>query len=665
MANESRLDERTGWGHLWSSSEWRRYFLVLTPGALRIFSCDQRNKLEKSLSLARCMVGIYKPFSSQESSLGKNKRLWKNLAKLVASEQCFSQMDIAVVTIKPRKGKICFLMFPSQTEGQIWKTGVEEAGVLADLDTSTKYSKGPSKRSNRLERASDALNNTRMLLKTNSLLKKPFGLRWEAHPPLLKVKEFRVNSSCEVAGRKGEGAGTTDRVEIVDVKPVKPLWDDLETLRGCADFLRSSCLNFLALKHAASMVDHFKGSYQMGDSSLPDELRLEAWKGTARRIVKSLVDEILSSNLSMESCFRNEDHMDQLWLAGEVWVLGAVHDKIMGACKQMFAIKDASLDEILMKLQKVDPSTLGVRAEFEIFVLGEALEQFRELNRLRTPYEKALCLQKTVKCIIDGIQKLIKSCTGALKDTEGLLPCTDDLLSFMLLLMARAKVKNLHANACYMENFINLQKDTNRGELVYHITNFVAACDYLHSSAIQELVANFPGSSENDVSSGNQIQNSADESWSRSPSLSKNFTSNSERSSSSTDVGQKRSQHPVSPLSRSYSLESDANSRSRDDKNWEGVVEDSSCFDMDAFNYWRSSDSLAGSIEENISEFNSVTRSVFINSFSEQTRNGWTEMQDLRGNNATFQNVTIFTSKKEAYTLPGNSPDFILAPTYD
>ena len=34
-------------------------------------------------------------------------------------------------------------------------------------------------------------------------------------------------------------------------------------------------------------------------------------------------------------------------------MLGAVHDKIMGACKQMFAIKDASLDEILMKLQKV------------------------------------------------------------------------------------------------------------------------------------------------------------------------------------------------------------------------------------------------------------------------------------------------------------------------
>ena len=45
---------------------------------------------------------------------------------------------------------------------------------------------------------------------------------------------------------------------------------------------------------------------------------------------------------------------NQLWSASEVWVFSAVHDKIMGACKQMFTLQDASMDSILSKLEKVE-----------------------------------------------------------------------------------------------------------------------------------------------------------------------------------------------------------------------------------------------------------------------------------------------------------------------
>lgn len=651
MEKDNRLDERTGWGHVWISAEWKRQFLVLTPGVLRVFPCDQRSKIEKTLSLARCVVGLHKPFSLPKYPT--KKRIWKNLLKLVASDQTFSQTDTAVITIKARRGKTCFVMFQSQVEAEVWKAGVEEAGALADASGAKKDSKKSSRRSKALQQASDAIDQTRVFLQTNSLLKPPFGLRWEAYPPLFKVRECSrplQPPSPMLSQTKLEGGGMTasDRTEVVDTKPPKPLWCDLETLHGCTEFLRSSYLNFRALEQAALMVDHFKGSYQMGDSSLPDELRLEAWKGTARRIVKALVDQILANNLSMEPCITNDELMDQLWSASEVWVFGAVHDKIMGACKQMFAVQDASMDNVLAKLEKVDPAKLGVRAEFENLVLGEALNEFRRLNRLRTPYEKALCLRKTVKCIIDGIQSLINSCTGALKDTGGLLPCTDDLLSFMLLLMARAKVRNLHANGCYMENFINLHKDTNRGELVYHITNFVAACNYLQSSAVEELVSNIAFSQENAPSPMRHIQFSADDSSSSSPSLFKS-------TSGLTDLERSTQTYVTMTSSRNDSLESDANYRSRDSNRWEEVSE-RSCFDQDAFNHWTSSGSLN---RGDFSEFDSIEEGPF-----DSRKAWWIERQESGGDDRFSGLPPLACRQRGGFALPGESPDFLLAPTY-
>jgi hypothetical protein len=282
--------------------------------------------------------------------------------------------------------------------------------------------------------------------------------------------------------------------KFVRAPSLKALWPDLDTLQGCTDFLKSSGLNTRALAHAARMVDHFKSSYQMGDSSLPDEFRIEAWKGTLRRIVKTLVDQLLTSNPRLEgACVGNDENMSRLWSACQTWVLGSVYDKIMGACKQMFGQSDKILDDNLARLDKVDPIVLGVRSEFKEFVLGEALLQFRMINRGRTPLEKALCLRKTINCIIEGIQSVISSCSGTTAEKDGLLPCTDDLLSFMLLLMARSRVKNLQANACYMDNFLSLQmEDDQGGELAYHVTNFVAACNYLNSGEVEKLVATVP-----------------------------------------------------------------------------------------------------------------------------------------------------------------------------
>lgn len=635
------LDERTGWGFVWLSAEWRRQFLVISPGTFKTFSCTQRRTVEKTIALSKCIIGFHKPFALPESKTRKyplKKSIWKTLLKLVSSDQNLLKSEIAVITIKPRRTKAFFVMFPNQAEGEVWKSGIEEAMALVDAKDDKKTPKKLFRRSKAVQQASDAIDQTRKFLQTRSLLKPPFGLRWEAYSPLFRVREAKQRSPSSEGKAATGDAVEREKVETVNIKPVKPLWYNLESLQSCTNFLCSSYLNVRALEHAALMVDHFKASYQMGDSSLPDELRLEAWKGTAQLIVKALVDQVLLNNPSVEDCCTNDELMDQLWLACEVWVFGAVHDKIMGACKQMFAVEDASMNNILAKLEKVDPAKLGVRAEFVVLVLGEALDEFRQLNQLRTPYEKAMCLRKTVMRIIDGIQNLIKSCTGALKDADGMLPCTDDLLSFMLLLMARAKVRHLHANACFMENFINLQKDTNRGELVYHITNFVAACKYLHSEGVQELLIDISLPPKTVVM---QAQVSFSDSMSSSPS----------RAGRSSSFEGSAGTHGTMSSSRAESLELEANP-----SRWEEFGDRSSCFDGNAFSNWRSS----GSNSVSCRDFSESEKRVDHCSPKKQ----WSTDREDSIRDERCKSLPPSTFGKRVLALPGESPDFLLAPTY-
>jgi hypothetical protein len=42
------------------------------------------------------------------------------------------------------------------------------------------------------------------------------------------------------------------------------------------------------------------------------QFRLEAWKGTTRRIVQALVDQLIASNPSLEHCVNDEELQDQV-----------------------------------------------------------------------------------------------------------------------------------------------------------------------------------------------------------------------------------------------------------------------------------------------------------------------------------------------------------------
>jgi hypothetical protein len=159
-----------------------------------------------------------------------------------------------------------------QEEAETWKRGLEEGAILVEMGT--KDLKKSSKRNNALQQASDAIEQSRRLFfKSQSLLKIPFGLRWEAYPPLFKVRQPISPPSFMSEGTSTRIMNAKVDVYDDDDKTGKSLWPDLETLSGCTDFLSSSCSNYRALEQATLMICHFKGSYQMGDADLPDEVK--------------------------------------------------------------------------------------------------------------------------------------------------------------------------------------------------------------------------------------------------------------------------------------------------------------------------------------------------------------------------------------------------------
>ncbi|KAK3265711.1 hypothetical protein CYMTET_25630 [Cymbomonas tetramitiformis] len=70
---------------------------------------------------------------------------------------------------------------------------------------------------------------------------------------------------------------------------------------------------------------------------------------------------------------------------------------------------------------------------------------------------------------------------------EAALPCADDLLSLVVLLITRANVHHLVANATYMDNFLSLRVPfSHKGELGYVLANFMAAVEYIKSDDLLE-----------------------------------------------------------------------------------------------------------------------------------------------------------------------------------
>ncbi|KAK3271052.1 hypothetical protein CYMTET_20580 [Cymbomonas tetramitiformis] len=289
---------------------------------------------------------------------------------------------------------------------------------------------------------------------------------------------------------------------------LQPWEADLNTHAGCVNFLTGFPGAQPALSQGIRLCEHFVRVYNMGKLELGEELRLEAWKGTVRRLVKATVEDVLKAGGELATCDLCYERLQQVQMAVETFLFDKIHWKIFRELTVMYREKNLRLTKNLERLQQVDPEKLGITAEHGFALDGGAIHAFSKISSSSNPIEQSVCLQVTIRCMLAEIEKAIKraqeEAAQRSRDTdddgrrtsvdrkisEKMLPSTDDILSLILLLLIRTKVPHLFSHIAYIEHFLYVHdpSESSKGELGFHLTNFMVASEYLVSEGIQRII---------------------------------------------------------------------------------------------------------------------------------------------------------------------------------
>jgi len=303
----------------------------------------------------------------------------------------------------------------------------------------------------------------------------------------------------------------------------------LDTAAGYWSVLSGAPRSRVVLTMLDELAGKFNRHYDLfaGGPAVPVPRRLEAWRTELAAICAVVAAEFLELGGAFRSARWHAPHRDALQLAVESVVLATVHEKLMGGVQRLCERADEAMAEALARLARLPPSLLGVRREWaDAAVDAEALRRFRQLPQLVMPYEKVLCVRDTLRKLVENVQALRQprrrrrsggganfsgasaasgeggfdddanaAATEAQQQQERArssmpMPCADDVLSLMVVLLARARVKHLVAAAVYMDTFLCMTEATShKGELGYALANFMAACEYVRSKDVARLCA--------------------------------------------------------------------------------------------------------------------------------------------------------------------------------
>ncbi|KAI9834646.1 MAG: hypothetical protein M1826_000048 [Phylliscum demangeonii] len=176
----------------------------------------------------------------------------------------------------------------------------------------------------------------------------------------------------------------------------------------------------------------------------------------------------------------------------ERYVIEQIHTPILfpSICATK-RLDDRELDAKIRQVENLDISQVGIvipggmQGKHELLRrLDKGVAEFRKLGTAGSPQESMELLLATEK----AIATVIPNRTGQgpkgdeATDSEKLKPAmtinADTLVSMLLIVVIRAKVKNLHARLAYMHDFIFID-DVQGGEVGYALSTFEAVLSYL------------------------------------------------------------------------------------------------------------------------------------------------------------------------------------------
>jgi hypothetical protein len=250
----------------------------------------------------------------------------------------------------------------------------------------------------------------------------------------------------------------------------------LSSLPRCRGVL--GLLHTLVLRFAAAGGDLFRGGPTV---SVPQ--RLEAWRIQLAAMCGVLVAELLRQGGPFTSARWHHPHRDALQLCVETLVLSGVHDTLMPAVRRLCERADDTMNDAMQRLARVPPQLLGVRREWVPLATDpEAVRRLRALQACTSPHAKVCCLRDSMRRLADAVQ-------GGPADPSA-APAADDMLSLMVVLLARSRMRSLVAEAVYCDTFLCMTEATShKGELGYALATFMATCEYVRSKDVARLCA--------------------------------------------------------------------------------------------------------------------------------------------------------------------------------
>ena len=263
------------------------------------------------------------------------------------------------------------------------------------------------------------------------------------------------------------------------------------------------CHGVLALLHQLLGRFRAQGSAALlaGGAGVSVPQRLEAWRIQLAAMCGVLVAEMMALGGPFASAAWHGPHRESLQLCVEGLVLSGVHDTLMPAVTRLCERADDAMNDVLARLARVPPQLLGVPRQWaHIATDAEATRRLRALPGATCPSIKVACIRDTLRRLADAVSAVNQAeaeesaAAAASSSSEshhslgGLPLAADDMLSIMVVLLARSRVRCLVAEAVYCDTFLCMTEATShKGELGFALTTFMAACEYVRSKDVARL----------------------------------------------------------------------------------------------------------------------------------------------------------------------------------
>lgn len=273
----------------------------------------------------------------------------------------------------------------------------------------------------------------------------------------------------------------------------------------CAEVLWSLPEALQALRACDAAVFRFNFRYVSSNDSTPEE-RLGAWRRDGSDLCRATLHALVSCGGRFGSCVGTPSHRESLVNAVEGYVTGGIQGKVFHGVKETYASDDAEAERALAAIESLPPGALGLHPSHLNAVDSFAVGTIRGLAN-------ASCPRHMATAVCDVVRHLAANCArlrswreeeersgaslgaGAANgddvadgDEPAPAPSTDDLLSLLVVLVAKARLRHPVSLAMYMDSFHALIGSQHVGEIGYALANFYGAVQYARSEPMRDLL---------------------------------------------------------------------------------------------------------------------------------------------------------------------------------